>query len=220
MSAEETTPNDSPAPGLRELKKQMTRDGIAAAAFQLTLEKGLDHVTIEEISRIAIVSPRTFSNYFSSKEEAVVSAGAQEPEQFVPTFREALQEAPPLQALREVFSDFFMNRTDEQLDHIREMLALVEQYPSLLDVQTARFGNIEAELRAVVAEHTGTDAETDMYPWLVASAGVAGIKAALRVWGSADDGRDRLVKLVHEALNLFSEGLPVPAGAGGGAGRA
>ncbi|WP_454851575.1 TetR/AcrR family transcriptional regulator [Promicromonospora soli] len=95
MSAEEMSPDESPAQGLRELKKQMTRDAIASAAFKLTLEKGLDHVTVEEISRVAIVSPRTFSNYFSSKEEAVVSAGAQAPEQFVPAFREAAEELPP-----------------------------------------------------------------------------------------------------------------------------
>jgi AcrR family transcriptional regulator len=211
MSAEETSPDEMPAQGLRELKKQMTRDAIAAAAFRLTLEKGLDHVTVEEISRVAIVSPRTFSNYFSSKEEAVVSAGAQAPEHFVPAFREAAEELPPLEALREVFADYFMNRTDDQLDHIRQMLALVAQYPALLDVQTARFGNLEAELRTVVAEHTDTDEETEMYPWLVASAGVAAVKAALRVWGASDaDGRDRLVRLVQEALGLFSAGLPVP----------
>jgi AcrR family transcriptional regulator len=211
MTAVDTSPDEFPAQGLRELKKQMTRDAIAAAAFQLTLQKGLDHVTVEEISRVAIVSPRTFSNYFSSKEEAVVSAGAQDPEQFLPAFREAAQELPPLEALREVFADYFMNRTDEQLDQIRQMLDLVGQYPSLLDVQAARFENLEAELRTVVAEHTDTDEETDMYPWLVASAGVASIKAALRVWGSSPaDGRDRLVKLVQEALSLFSAGLPAP----------
>jgi AcrR family transcriptional regulator len=211
MSAAESAMDELPVQGLRELKKKMTRDAIAAAAFQLALEKGLDHVTVEEISRVAIVSPRTFSNYFSSKEEAVVSAGAQDPEEFVHAFREALQDALPLRALREVFSDFFMNRTDEQLDQMRQMVGMVERYPSLLAVQAARFAYIEEGLRNVVAEHTGTDPETDTYPWLVASAGGAGIKAALRVWGSvAGDGRDRLVKLVQEALDLYSAGLPVP----------
>jgi AcrR family transcriptional regulator len=212
MSAEETSPDEVPAQGLRELKKQMTRGAIAAAAFKLTLEKGLDHVTVEEISRVAIVSPRTFSNYFSSKEEAVVSAGGQDPEQFLPAFREAVREVPPLEALREVFADYFMNLTDDQLDQIRQMLGLVVQYPSLLDVQAARFGNLEAELRGVVAEHTGADEETDMYPWLVASAGIAAVRAALRVWGASPaDGRDKLVRLVQEALSLFSAGLPAPA---------
>jgi len=81
----------------------------------------------------------------------------------------------------------------------------------LLDVQAARFANLEAELRSVVAEHTDTDEGTEMYPWLVASAGVAAVKAALRVWGASPaDGRDRLVKLVQEALSLFSAGLPAP----------
>lgn len=211
MNAAETAVDDMPAMGLRELKKQMTRDSIAHAAFTLTLEKGLDHVTVEEISRVAIISPRTFSNYFSSKEEAVVSAGAQYPEEIVQAFGEAAGDVPPLQALCEVVSRHFGSRTEEQLDHLRQMLGLVEQYPSLLAVQAAKFAQLEAELRTVVAERTRTDAETDMYPWLVASAGVSGIKAALRLWAfGADARRDRLVDLVQEALNLFSDGLPVP----------
>ncbi|MCF4122806.1 TetR/AcrR family transcriptional regulator [Antribacter sp. KLBMP9083] len=198
-------------PGLRELKKQMTRDAIANAAFTLTLEKGLDHVTVEEISRVAIVSPRTFSNYFSSKEEAVISAGALDPDEFAAALREALAEAPPLQAVYEVNSAYFLSRTDEQLERVRLMVGLVEQYPSLLASQAARFADLEAGLRAVVAERTETDVETDLYPWLVASAGVSGLKAALRLSASAGDaGRDRTVELVQEALNLFSDGLPVP----------
>jgi AcrR family transcriptional regulator len=209
MSAAESAMGEMPTPGLRELKKKMTRDAIAAAAFELTLEKGLDNVTIEEISRAAIVSPRTFSNYFSSKEEAVVSAGEQAPEDVLPAFRAALREAPPLQALRQVVTDYFMDRTDEQLEHMRRMLALVEQNPALHAVQSGQFADLEAQLAAVVAEHTGIDADTDMYPSLVASAGVAAINAALRVWGtSSDDGRGHLVDLVQEALNNLSAGLP------------
>lgn len=201
----------APEIGLRELKKQMTRQSIAQAAFELTLAKGLEHVTVEEISRAAIVSPRTFSNYFSSKEEAVVSAGTDDPDAYVPGFRSAVQDAPPLRALCQVLSEHFAAQTDEQLERTRQLSRLVEENPALLACHAAHFARTEQELRTTVAECTGTDVETDVYPWLVAASAVAGIRSALRLWAPSGDGADRLVSLVQEAFNQISAGLPVPA---------
>ena len=48
---------DQRAGGLRELKKQITRETIADAAVQLALEKRPRHVTIEEIAHVAFISP-------------------------------------------------------------------------------------------------------------------------------------------------------------------
>ena len=66
---------NQPTLGLRERKKQLTRSSIADTTLQLVVELGLDHVTLEQIAHIAFVSPRTVSNYFSCKEEAVAAAG-------------------------------------------------------------------------------------------------------------------------------------------------
>src|SRR5690349_19718585 len=57
--------------GLRERKRLATRRAILIATAELVRERGFDGVTIEEISRVADISPRTFFNYFGSKEEAV-----------------------------------------------------------------------------------------------------------------------------------------------------
>jgi AcrR family transcriptional regulator len=58
--------------GLRERKRLATRRAIQLAAVELASERGFDRVTIDEISHVANVSPRTFFNYFPSKESAII----------------------------------------------------------------------------------------------------------------------------------------------------
>jgi AcrR family transcriptional regulator len=58
--------------GLRERKKQQTRNAIHQAAFTLIDEQGVDATTVEQICQQADVSARTFFNYFSSKAAAAL----------------------------------------------------------------------------------------------------------------------------------------------------
>src|ERR671935_84405 len=55
--------------GLRERKKQRTRELIADTARELFLERGFDAVTVAEIARAADVDAKTVYNYFPSKPE-------------------------------------------------------------------------------------------------------------------------------------------------------
>jgi AcrR family transcriptional regulator len=65
-----------PEGGLREAKKRRTRDALVRCARRLVLEHGLDAVTIHEICAAADVAPRTFFNYFESKDAAVLGLSA------------------------------------------------------------------------------------------------------------------------------------------------
>jgi AcrR family transcriptional regulator len=59
------------APGRRERKAQETRIRIFRAALQLISERGLNGVTVEQITEAADVGKGTFFNYFSTKEHVL-----------------------------------------------------------------------------------------------------------------------------------------------------
>ncbi|WFR66662.1 TetR/AcrR family transcriptional regulator [Curtobacterium flaccumfaciens] len=59
-------------PGLRERKRRATRLAIQQAALRIAIEEGLAAVTVDEVSRRADISPRTFFNYFPNKEGAIL----------------------------------------------------------------------------------------------------------------------------------------------------
>ncbi|MCZ9308812.1 TetR/AcrR family transcriptional regulator [Corynebacterium uberis] len=58
--------------GLREQKKAATRNAIADAAALVTLRDGVDAATVSSVARLAGVSTRTFHNYFTSREDALL----------------------------------------------------------------------------------------------------------------------------------------------------
>ncbi|MBS4947070.1 MAG: TetR/AcrR family transcriptional regulator, partial [Rothia mucilaginosa] len=62
---------------LRERRREQTWRALHEAALKRVREHGMRGTTVEEIAREAGVSPRTFFNYFPSKEDAVL--GLREP---------------------------------------------------------------------------------------------------------------------------------------------
>ena len=59
------------AGGLRERKKEQTRQALEETILRLVIEKGYENVTVEEVCEQVGISRKTFFNYFSSKRAAV-----------------------------------------------------------------------------------------------------------------------------------------------------
>lgn len=195
--------------GLRELKKQMTREAIAAAALKLTLDKGLSDVTIDEIAREAFVSPRTVSNYFPSKEEAVLAAGSIGAEQILDECDGSRSDEPPLKVLCEQLSEY----ARENPDHLRrasQLAQLEEENPSLRPYRITQQVELVQLLSERIAVHTSTDTTTDLYPSLAASGAVSAMVTSLALWARNDLPDERLPTMIEDAFSILIDGYPHP----------
>ena len=137
--------------GLRERKKSETRAALAAAALRLALEKGADHVRVDEIAEAANVSPRTYNNYFASREQAIVAGITASRALAVAS---ALRSRPADEPLVESIISAF---TEQYREPPSEALALITSTPSLREAYVDSTSSMEPPIAAVIAERTGKD---------------------------------------------------------------
>jgi AcrR family transcriptional regulator len=142
---------DSPHAGLRERKRIATRRAIEFAALTIVSERGLDRVTVDEVSRIADISPRTFFNYFPSKETALVGDAPELPPIAV---QDAYVNAPAGSNIFDGIASLLSNATDgPSLDSeiARLRRSVLKEHPELFAMRMAAMRTFEEQLRAVVA---------------------------------------------------------------------
>lgn len=201
-----------PMSGLRERKKQATREALMTAALRLAHERGLERVRVEDIAAEVGVSPRTFNNYFSSKYEAITARHTDRIRRSVAVLRARPTEEPLWEALSEAMVEPWAQAgTDKAPDpKLLASIRMLADEPALRaeSLQVVFAGN--GELAAAVAERTGTDAARDLYPHLVAVTAGSAVQAAVAHWLRADPPVP-LVPLLREALDTLAAGLPDPS---------
>lgn len=191
--------------GLRERKKRQTFRALQAEARRLVTERGLDHVTVEEIATAANVSKRTFFNYFESKEAAIVDA---EPDATA-RLREALDARPPdetpLQALRAAA----LQMLGRQARGLQQLTALVTTNPGLAERQINAFRAFQQVIEEWAADRTGVDPTVSVYPALLGS--LTGVVTHLTVarW-RPETGDEGFTELADEIFGLLAAGLVAP----------
>jgi AcrR family transcriptional regulator len=199
--------------GLRERKKLATRAALGQAAWRLTMERGYDKVRVEDIAAAAGVSVRTFSNYFASKDQALLSIGEDRSQRVVA----ALAARPPGEDLWEALAAAIASQFTGEGEVPRDAASSVT-YPAELAAAHRRLSvSIEASLAVAIAERTGTDAERDLYPRLVAAVTVSATQTAFDYWRRADGQRgddappgEPFADFLRRVLRHVAAGLPAP----------
>jgi AcrR family transcriptional regulator len=195
--------------GLRERKKADTRTALAAATLRLAVDRGWEHVTVEAITDAAGVSYRTFFNHFSAKEEALLVPAGDEQVRLSARLRAQPAGTPVLDAVRAALREE-MADLDADPGALRDRMTVVLGNPSLLPRLVEMGAADERELARAVAERTGQDAGTDLYPGLLAAVLSAAVRVSVWRW-HVQDGATPLTALVDEALAALAAGLPAPA---------
>jgi AcrR family transcriptional regulator len=196
--------------GRRERKKVATRAALRRAALRLAVRDGVDHVTVERIADEADIALRTFFNYFSSKEEAVLATAAVGAEALVARFRARPPEESVLHALREAVLEV-MDRDDVAGDEHLAVLRLIRSAPSLLPQQLSVLAAQERALAAAIGERLDVPAH-GTYARVCAATAFATLRVTLDHWldHTADDGAPSPVLLgaeFGEALRALADGL-------------
>jgi AcrR family transcriptional regulator len=140
----------SPELGLRDRKRIETRHRIAESARSLALENDIDHTTIEQIAARAEISPRTFFNYFESKEDAVLGHTELDlsPEALDAHLR-AVAGEPAAQAVVDLaFLVFGETFGDEHERHVRKEVLV--RFPQLMRRQVTRMTTVAEAMTGAV----------------------------------------------------------------------
>lgn len=202
------------AAGLRERKKRATQDALSSAALDLALQKGFDAVTAEAIAELAGVSTRTFHNYFSSKEAAVLFVLNKSIAEAIAMFVLRSPDEPILDSM-EAMQINFVGSADG-LERMVAVTRLMAESPALTAKHAATFDPAIDELLAEIGRRTGTDPDTDVYPRLVYHATGAIVRAALEIYlGHSSTGRDHprslLIDAIRDGYAQLRRGLSQPA---------
>ena len=213
MTMASTAAASEPRASLRERKKAATRRSLRRVALDLVAERGFAHVTVEDIAEAADVSPRTFFNYFPSKEAVLFGT---DPERVAALRERVIHQAPgetALDALRTVMASDARAVAEELSelggdpgDWLRRMKE-ARTDPHLRAAHAAQMAMVERAITEGLAERLSTDPETDPYPGLLAATAAGVFRASMTFWAGSG-GTVPLDQLIDLAFRALADGLP------------
>jgi AcrR family transcriptional regulator len=173
-------------PGLRERKKQQTRQAIAAAAYDLFTQHGFDAVTVAGVARRANVSEATVFNHFPTKEDLIYSPL----EEFEAALVRAIRERARGQSIIDAFGTFLLNSQGLLAttgattgadtgagDRLAAVSRIIANSPALLARERQVYDRHTRALARLIAEQRSVDPD-DVESWVVANA-VIGVHRGL-----------------------------------------
>jgi AcrR family transcriptional regulator len=198
--------------GLRERKKLAVRRALSSAAVRLAVERGLENVTIEDITAESDVSVRTFGNYFSSKYEAICALGTDRARRIGAELLARPAREPLWEALVNAVLAHYDGADRAPDGEWLAGLKLVLTAPAIRGEYLKVNSEMQEVLAAAIATRARIDPSQDMYPQILAGAVTAAAQVAVRRWFAADPPVP-LRPLLRQALDQLATACSgVPAG--------
>jgi AcrR family transcriptional regulator len=205
--------------GLRERKKEQTRQLIAETAWRLFADRGFEQVTVAEVARAAQVAVATVFNYFPTKEDLFYYRLEVYGAQLVDAIRVRPAGEPVLVAFRHYLLESSgllaqVAAGDSQaLERLRTVTRVIASSPALLAREQQAFVRNADALATLIASETNARAD-DLRPHVAANA-LIGVQRALVDYTRrrilADDETTRLAadvsRLGKHAFALLEHGL-------------
>jgi AcrR family transcriptional regulator len=191
-------------PGLRQRKKERTRQAITDGAMRLFLEYGFDNVSIIKIAAAAEVSVQTVYNYFPAKADLVFD----EADQIISDLQHAVRHRQPGQSALSAVRGYFASipalvgarRPPEPSPRFRQ---LIRNSPALRAHQREIFARFEQALAAALADETGARPDA-VEPFIAA----VGLVSVFRVnLEGRDSDTEPAGQRAERALDLLEHGL-------------
>jgi AcrR family transcriptional regulator len=191
-------------PGLRERKKERTREALIDAAQELFQRKGYDATTIDEIVAAVEVSRRTFFRYFAGKEEVALARSHEIEQQILDALAERPREEPPLTAIRNAVQGVMAEiAEDPEVASSEAFVAsrrLIESNGALLAASLRRQVETERAMADEISRREGLGGARDLRPALVVGLFHSVMRVAMEDWAERG-GLD-----MRELLRIIDEG--------------
>src|SRR4051794_7237645 len=200
----EAAENVAARPGLRERKKQQTRDRIAHVALGLFAQRGYEQTTLAEIADAADVSTRTIFSYFESKEDILFCDDAA----FYADLTKALDERAEGVTTVDALRDFLRGPAFDD-PNVKLRKKIIGEAPSLRLAERARMGRAEE----LIADSIAKDLDSgpgDIRPALVAasmSAAFTTMRDRLEAQSGEPLSHEQAMAVLDEVLEFLRGGL-------------
>lgn len=189
-------------PGLRERKKAATRQALHEAAVRLAAEHGVENVTVEAIADTANVSRRTFSNYFTSKERALLHTDYARLARLVELVRDRPAGEGAWTALTRAIEASVAENADEDPEW-KARYRKLRRDPALAGELVSSYAVAERELSGVIAGRLPAAPDTPLRSRLLAAHFLAAVRVANQLW--LERTEEPLIDLVRRALATTAE---------------
>ena len=192
----------------RDQQKEQTRLDLSLAAFELAREHGLASVRVPQIAAATGVSPRTFNNYFASKEAAIVWPATWRASRLAASLEARPPQEPLADALAEAVAGLYEQDEMDGLPPgwLGDFRALVATEPALHGEYLKAAGAVEVALAGAIARRTGVE-QGELAPQVLAAVVAGAERAAVLFWARQPNPSGTLTDVIRTAVIMAVRGM-------------